>query len=176
MKKSHLRLLSLLLAAALLISCVPLRASALSFLEWLFSTGEENVSGTSTEDPELVRFSDMAYTRPNLDEMQSLLDEAASRATKKNASAILNAVYAFYDAYDWFYTNSALADIHYSADLNDDYWAEENEFCTASASQVDQMLTELNVALAASPCRSKLEKRASSTATIRAATGRRMSS
>ena len=158
MKKSHLRLLSLLLAAALLISCVPLRASALSFLEWLFSIGEETVSGTSTEDPELVRFSDMAYTRPDLDEMQSLLDEAASRAAKKNAPAILNAVYAFYDAYDWFYTNSALADIHYSADLNDDYWAEENEFCTASASQVEQMLTELNVALAASPCRSKLEK------------------
>lgn len=158
MKKSHVRLLSLLLAAAMLISCVPLRASALSLLEWLFSDSKETSSDTSAEDPELVRFSDMVYTRPDLDELQSLLDEAASRAAKKNAPAILDAVYAFYDAYDWFYTNSALADIHYSADLNDDYWAEENEFCTASASQVDQMLTELNTTLAASPCRSRLEK------------------
>lgn len=158
MKKSQVRLLSLLLAAAMLISCVPQRASALSFLERLFSDRTETAPDTSAEDPELLRFSDMVYTRPDLDEMQSLLDEAASRAAKKNAPAILNAVYAFYDAYDWFYTNSALADIHYSADLSDDYWAEENEFCTASASQVEQMLTELNIALAASPCRSRLEE------------------
>lgn len=158
MKKSQVRLLSLLLAAAMLISCVPQRASALSFLEQLFPDRTETAPEASAEEPEFLRFSDMAYTRPDLDEIQSLLDEAASRAAKKNAPAILNAVYAFYDAYDWFYTNSALADIHYSADLSDDYWAEENEFCTASASQVEQMLTELNIALAASPCRSRLEE------------------
>lgn len=157
MGKTQTRLLSLLLAAVVLISCVPRRTSALSFLEWLFSDSGETTPDTSAENPERIRFSDMVYTRPDLDEMQSLLDEATSRAAKKNALAILNAVYAFYDAYDWFYTSSALADIHYSANLNDDYWAEENEFCTASASQVEQMLTELNIALAASPCRNRLE-------------------
>ena len=41
MKKPHLRLLSVLLAAALLIGCVPARASALGLLDWLFSDDEE---------------------------------------------------------------------------------------------------------------------------------------
>ena len=154
-KKLHTRLLSLLLAAALLVGCVPGRASALGFLEWLFSD-EEEIQEQQNEFT-ITPYSEMEYTRPDLDEMQALLDDVTEKAQGKDTDAILDAVYAFYDAYDWFYTLSTLADLHYNAKLSDSYWEEEYEFCTASMNEVDQMLTSLNVALAASPCRSKLE-------------------
>lgn len=160
MKKLHLRLLSILLAAALLLGCVPTRASALSFLEWLFSDDEETeqAAAPSASSSDITHFSEMVYTRPDLDEMHSLLDTVCERAKGKNAASILDGVYDFYDAYDWFDTNATLASIHYNADLTDSYWEEEDNFCTAAFNEVDQMLTTLNNALTASPCRSKLEK------------------
>ena len=160
MKKLPLRLLSVLLAAALLLGCVPTRASALSFLEWLFSDDEETeqAAAPSASSSDITHFSEMVYTRPDLDEMHSLLDTVCERAKGKNAASILDGVYDFYDAYDWFDTNATLASIHYNADLTDSYWEEEDNFCTAAFNEVDQMLTTLNNALAASPCRSKLEK------------------
>lgn len=159
MKKLHLRLLSVLLAAALLLGCVPTHASALSFLEWLFSDDEETEqTAAPTGSSDITHFSEMVYTRPDLDEMRSLLDTVCERAKGKNAASILDGVYDFYDAYDWFDTNATLASIHYNADLTDSYWEEEDNFCTAAFNEVDQMLTTLNNALAASPCRSKLEK------------------
>lgn len=154
MKKPHLRLLSVLLAAALLIGCVPARASALGLLDWLFSDDEEVKKPTGDS---VTPFSEMVYTRPDLDELQALLDTVTARAQTKNAVSILEGVYDFYDAYDWIYTNATLADIHYSANLSDDYWEEENNFCTTALNEADQMLTSLYTTLAASPCRSKLE-------------------
>ena len=90
-------------------------------------------------------------------ELQALLDTVTARAQTKNAVSVLEGVYDFYDAYDWIYTNATLADIHYSANLSDDYWEEENNFCTTALNEADQMLTSLYTTLAASPCRSKLE-------------------
>lgn len=162
MKKTVFRALCLLLAAAVLLGCIPARASALSILEWLFSDDAEQVDDPVQEpsaDTDYVRFSDMEYEHPDLDALQELLDETSRRAQGENVVSVLNALYEFYDAYDWFYTNSALADIHYSANLSDDYWAEENDFCIAASAQVDQMLTELYTVLAASPNRSRLEER-----------------
>ena len=57
----------------------------------------------------------------------------------------------FYDAYDWFSTYYALADIHYCADLTDTYWGDEYNYCTQNASTVDAALQELYRALAQSP-------------------------
>lgn len=154
MKKPHLRLLSVLLAAALLLGCVPARASALGLLDWLFSDGEKATKPTGDS---VTPFSEMVYDRPDLDGLQALLDTVTARAQTKNAVSILEGVYDFYDAYDWIYTNATLADIHYSANLSDDYWEEENSFCTTALNEADQMLTSLYTTLAVSPCRSKLE-------------------
>ena len=154
MKKPHLRLLSVLLAAALLLGCVPARASALGLLDWLFSDDDEVKKPTGDS---VTPFSEMVYTRPDLDGLQALLDTVTARAQTKNAVSILEGVYDFYDAYDWICTNATLADIHYSANLSDNYWEEENSFCTTALNEADQMLTSLYTTLAASPCRSKLE-------------------
>lgn len=108
-------------------------------------------------ESEIIPYSEMEYSRPDLAWMQSVLEEACSLAEGNDAQAILDGVYAFYDEYDWFYTCYSLADIRYSADLTDKYWAAENEFCLSSAPQVDQMLDDLYYALAESPARDTLE-------------------
>ena len=144
-------MLSLLAAAALTVSCLTPSAGALSFLQELFSDD-------TAQETEVVRFSQMEYTRPDLDAMQALLDEVCTQAEGKKARKIMDAVYEFYDAYDWFYTNMNLADIHYCADLTDEYWAEENSYCSSAAIEVEQMLSNLYAALAASPAKNALER------------------
>ena len=151
MKKTFTRTLSLLAAIALAVSCLAPGAGALSFFENLFSGG-------TSQEPQVIPFSQMEYTRPDLDAMQALLDEVCTQAQGKKAHKIMDAVYAFYDAYDWFYTNVNLADIHYCADLSDEYWAAENSYCSSAAVQVDQMLSSLYAALAASPAKRTLER------------------
>ena len=109
-------------------------------------------------ESDIIPYSEMDYSRPDLAWMQSVLDEACSLAEGNDTDAILDSVYAFYDAYDWFYTCYSLADIGYSANLKDKYWAAENEFCLSAAAQVDQMLDDLYYALAESPARKALER------------------
>ena len=107
------RFLALLLALSLLIGAAPSRANALGFLEWLFSDEPEETSYP------VIPFSQMEYTRPDLAALQAMADEAVGQAQEKNMDQALEALYAFYDAIDLFSTNSALASIHYNADLTD---------------------------------------------------------
>lgn len=147
------RFLALLLALSLLLGAAPPRANALGFLERLFSDEPEETSYP------VIPFSQMEYTRPDLAELQAMADKVVDQAQEKNTDQALEALYAFYDAIDLFSTNSALASIHYNADLTDEYWAEENDFCTSAANEADQMLYGMYTALAATPSRAKLEKR-----------------
>lgn len=109
-------------------------------------------------ESEIIPYSEMEYVRPDLACMQQVLDDVCRLAESDDADAILEGVYSFYDEYDWFYTCYSLADIRYSADLRDRYWAAEQEFCLAAAPEVDQMLEDLNFALAVSPAREALEE------------------
>lgn len=105
----------------------------------------------------LVHYKMMKYERPDMAAIQQTLEDACSAAEGEDVDAILEAVYHFYDAYDWFYTCSALADIRYSSDLTDSYWEQESNFCAQNSAGVDAALEELNYALAQSPCRQELE-------------------
>lgn len=125
--------------------------------EGLFSLVKDLFSNNSSQ-PSFIAYSDMEYTRPDLEQLQALLDEVCLRAQGTDTDSILDGVFEFYDGYDWFFTASALADIQYSIDLSDAYWTEENIFCASAAPAVQQMLDNLNTALAASPCREKLER------------------
>lgn len=152
MKKHILRILSLLLALSLV-----LPASAEGFLS-AFSDLISGITSVYSSSPSVTAYKDMVYTRPDLEQLQELLDEACRRAEGEDVSYILEGVFDFYDAYDWFYTASALAEIRYSSDLTDSYWEEENSFCTSAAPSVNWMLDGLNAALALSPCREELEE------------------
>lgn len=105
-----------------------------------------------------VHFSDMEYTRPDMERIAGVLDESCETARSSgDLDTVLEAIYAYYEEYDWFYTNSNLADIHYSADLRDSYWAEEYAYCSGNSAEVEAGLQTLYEALADSPCREELE-------------------
>lgn len=99
----------------------------------------------------------LVYERPDGEELERLLDAACEASENGTAEEILDAVWEYYDAYDWFYTYYALADIRYSADLTDPYWEEEYSFCAEMATEVDEGLERLNRTLAKSPRREELE-------------------
>lgn len=147
MKKMIFRALSLVLALCL---CCPVSAEG-------FLSGPLNLF--TGEDFPVTAYADMEYARPDLDQLQALLDEACRLAQGSDSDAILEAVFEFYEAYDWFSTASALAIIHYSADLTDQHWAAENEFCMNAYPAVEQLHESLNAALSQSPCRRELERK-----------------
>ena len=105
----------------------------------------------------LVHYSDMEYIRPDLDQLDALLDQAEKAAGEADFDGTIDAIYSFNDFYDSFYTCYALADIRYSGDLTDLYWSEEYDYCTANSAAVDAALEELYYMLAASPLREELE-------------------
>lgn len=131
MKRAWLRLAALVLAAVLLCGCAAGNA---------------------------VPYRKMEYQRPDVTVVQQALDAACQAAEGQDTGEILEAVYSFYDAYDWFYTCYALAQIRYSGDLTDIYWEQEADYCGQSSALVDQALETLNDTLAQSPCRQSLEE------------------
>lgn len=109
-------------------------------------------------DFDLVHYSDMEYQRPNLAEHAMVLEDSCRIAMEEqDPSVVMTAVYTYYDQYDWFQTNYALANIHYSRDLTDIYWEQEYNYCSERAADVDAGLDKLYHALAQAPTRDALE-------------------
>lgn len=148
MKIRFLRLIALVLTAAVLLS----GCGMVDFGEY-FGAVRSLVDGNA-----IVPYESMTYERPDMTQLQQTLDAACEAAEGDDVSAILDGIYDFYDAYDWFSTYYALADIHYCADLTDTYWEVEYNYCAQNAATVDAGLQELYRALARSPAREKLEQ------------------
>lgn len=144
MKKPTIAWLSLLLAVILLTGCVNLNGLA-------------RMAQQALGRLDSVKYEDMVYSRPDPAAVEQALAEACQAAAGTDVEQILEKVYAFYDAYDSFYTNYSLADLHYSGDLTDTYWEAEYGNCVANSAAVDAALEKLYYALAASPCRDALE-------------------
>ena len=126
--KKLTRLLALVLALVLLTGCAELTSA---------------LNGT-----DMVHYRDMEYTRPNMQRMENALNEACQLAklenTHGNLQKLLEAIYAFYDEYNSFYTNYSLADIHTCQDLTDIYWEEEYTWCLENSFDADmQSLAEI---------------------------------
>ena len=105
----------------------------------------------------VVPFSDMEYARPDMEQLENSYAALCETAQGEDVEAVVDAIYAFYDAYDWFYTCYSLADIHYSADLRDTYWEKEYAYCAEQSVQADALLEDMSYMLAQSPCREALE-------------------
>ncbi len=103
-------------------------------------------------------FSDMAYTRPDVGRLRQCAQELLEQIPQqKKAAALMEYVYGFFEQYNDFYTNYALADIHYCADLTDLYWDGEYTYCLEATAEVDSLLDQVLYALAASPLKGELE-------------------
>ena len=132
------RILALLLCAVLLAGCVP--------------SGVLEYYG-------ITHFRDMDYVRPDLAAIEKVCDEAIALAqTSGDAEEVLDAVWDYYDAYDDYTTNYDLAYIRHHADLTDEFWQTEHDFCAENYSRIDMLLEELYTALAESPLCGELEE------------------
>jgi len=106
-----------------------------------------------------VHFRDMEYTHPDMMELEKTLSKSCETlASTRDIDAAMEAVYAFYDVYDRFYTNYNLADLNYSRDLTDLGWEEEYYYCAENAASVDAGLEELYYTIADAPLRKQLEE------------------
>lgn len=167
MHRRILQLAALVLAACVLLSgCdLPLPVDQLSDAiqdlrnEFLQQTGQEPVYRNPLTEEDYTHYDDMEYLRPELSVIQESFDALCQAAGGEDVGDIMDAVYAFYDEYDWFYTCYSLADIRYSGDLTDTYWGAEYNYCMDTAPAVDAMFEEMNYVLAKSPARQKLEGR-----------------
>ena len=146
MKKKFLRLIALVLVCVMFMGCTDLY----QFI------GETGVN-VEEQAPDVPRYADMVYSRPDMQALEDILAQACADAAGDKVLPIVDRIWEFYDAYDWFYTNYSLADIHYSCDLTDTYWEAEYNFCAENSARVDAMLEELYYALAKSPCLETLE-------------------
>ena len=106
-----------------------------------------------------VSFAEMKYVRPDTDALcegfrgvQDLVEGGSS------AKEVLDAFYPVYDDYIRFNTMSTIAYIHYTLDLNDTYYDEENQWCDEQSPVVEQALEKLYIAMSDSPIRNKLEE------------------
>lgn len=103
-------------------------------------------------------FSEMTYTRPDMDHLQQTLDAACAAAENAMTMTELeNRIMEYYTAYDRFFTNYNLAYIHYCQDTSNAYWSEEQAFCAEYAAVPDAGLETLYQALAGSHFRSILD-------------------
>ena len=124
MKKRMFRLIALILGVVLLCGC-----------------GLQSVPDSSG----FVPYERMEYARPDMAEIRAAMDAAiCTGETEENGvEAVADAIYVFYDAYDWFYTNYYLADIRYCGDLTDIYWEKEYNYCADNSPAVEAMLEDL---------------------------------
>lgn len=112
-------------------------------------------SASSGLPESVIPYSQMVYSRPDPDALQALSQAVLDKTTPEEAIAALN---DFYEGYDRFFTDCALADIRNAADLTDDYWSAENEYCIAVSPEADQISESLMRSLAASDLRIALEQ------------------
>lgn len=138
------KLIAVLLAAVLLFTgCSPM-----SLRDWM-----QELLGQ-----EMVPFSEIEYTRPDMEEFSTQL-EACIQGAKEDSKVkvLMDKVFVLYDIYYRFYTNYKLANIYYYKDLTDSYWEEEYTFCAEKTSEIDAGMDRLLYALAASQLKEQLE-------------------
>lgn len=146
MKKSALSLLSLVLA--LLLTGCGLSEDAARDVVRRLRYGSLPV----------YSYARMTYTRPDLDAVADQLEKSCAAAAGDQVEAVMEEVYAFFQLYDDYQTNTNLAMLRYHHDLSDAHWEEEYTFCNENAATLSASAEQLYRALAKSPCRAELDQ------------------
>ena len=108
--------------------------------------------------PDAVPFKDMEYSRQDVAQMETLQQAVMDGiAAQDDVETLMEKVFAFYEAYNHYYTGYALANIYYSKDLTDGKWQEEYAFYMDTSAEVDAMLDQMLYALADHPKKDELE-------------------
>jgi len=119
----------------------------------------ELVQSTNEHNPDGLKFSDMHYTRPDLDKLSAdvaAVEEALENGMKlKDVEELLDVCM---DGYDEFSTMYSLANIYNCKDLRDEYYAAEYEWISTENSTVSQLFDEMYYACAGSALGAELEE------------------
>ena len=112
------------------------------------------------EEPvELVNFSEMVYTHPDVEAMYAAFDDLTAQAGQGvETDRLLEGFYRVYDRYMDFYTMDSLSNIRYSLDITEPYYKDEYDFCELESPNVEEKLEALYKAFAASSNRDELEQ------------------
>lgn len=115
----------------------------------------EAISSTEspTESPNAgMHFSDMTYVRPDLEELDALVQQVCTVLEHPESAAdVQDAMDSFEEYYDRYDTMYNLADIHLSQDMKDTDWQEEYTFCAVSAGKLEESWETVMDALADCP-------------------------
>ena len=106
----------------------------------------------------MTSFEDMEYSRPDLQELQSVVDDCCERMEKADSlEELVEIIYEAYAPVDAFSTAYALSNIYYCKDLTDSYWQEEYTFCSEGTAIAQAALDQIYRTLAKTPYREELE-------------------
>ena len=99
-----------------------------------------------------MKFSEMTYTRPDIDALLARCKELAARAAAApDGEALIKLYYEQSEAFAEYNTASQLANIHYTCDTRDAYWKAEQDFFAANGPAVTNASVEISRAFLANP-------------------------
>ena len=99
-----------------------------------------------------MKFSEMTYTRPDIDALLARCKELAARAAAApDGDALVKLYYEQSEAFAEYNTASQLANIHYTCDTRDAYWKAEQDFFDANGPAVTNASVEISRAFLANP-------------------------
>ena len=99
-----------------------------------------------------MKFSEMTYTRPDIDALLARCKELAARAAAApDGEALVKLYYEQSEAFAEYNTASQLANIHYTCDTRDAYWKAEQDFFDANGPAVTNASVEISRAFLANP-------------------------
>ena len=99
-----------------------------------------------------MKFSEMTYTRPDIDALLARCKELAARAAAApDGEALVKLYYEQSEAFAEYNTASQLANIHYTCDTRDAYWKAEQDFFDANGPAVTNASVEISCAFLANP-------------------------
>ena len=146
MKKHVLKIVALIMTVCLLLS-------GCSYIGQYFS-----MLGSLLFGGGYYTLEEMEYVRPDMAQLQQLIDESCDRAAEEtNLRELLACIMEFNAAFDDFYTAQALAMIHYCKDMTNAQWEAEYNFCTENAATLTAGVDRFYRVLAASSLRDQLE-------------------
>lgn len=134
------RILAILLVVVMLLS-----ASGCSLLFGVIRGIDGQMpNGVTDNRDKIVAFSELEYERPDIDEMSDLADDVRKLVDKgKVNDKLIGAYEEFYDAYAHYITMSNLALIRSNLDTSDEYYADEDAWCSSQSGEVERILDDL---------------------------------
>ncbi len=110
-------------------------------------------------DIDMLRFEDIEYVRPDTEAIFNAFDTATAAVTDgHSAEEVLELFYDAYDLYYNFHTMNTVANIRYYAEMSNQYYKEEYEYCERVSPDVAEKLERFLKTCATSPMKARLEE------------------